>query len=42
MCVKLPSEDLNSGLYPPYPTSIYTYRVTTTPRVRDGLMLSLK
>ena len=42
MCVKLPSGDLNPDLYPPHPTSIYTCGVTTTPRVRGGLMLSLK
>ena len=34
MCVKLPSRDLNPDPYPPHPTSIYTYGVTTAPRVR--------
>ena len=33
MCVKLPPRDLNPGPCPPHPTSIYTYRMTTTPRV---------
>ena len=40
MCVKLPLEnlkkDLNLGLYPPYPTSIYICRVTTALRVCGG------
>ena len=43
MCVKLLNKDLNSGPYPPHPTSIYTYGVTTTPMVRGGttILLSL-
>ena len=36
MCVKLPPEDLNLGLYPPHTISTYTYEVTTTPKVCDG------
>ena len=36
MCVKFPFGDLNHGLYPLYPTSTYTYGVTTTPRVHGG------
>ena len=36
MCVKLPFRDLNSSLYPPHSTNIYTCKVTTTPRVRGG------
>ena len=36
MCVKLPSENLNPGPYPPHPTSIYIYEVTTKSRVRGG------
>ena len=35
MCVNLFSEDLNPGYCLPHPTSIYTYGVTTTPRVRN-------
>ena len=38
MCVELPFRDLNSNPYPPHPTSIYTYRVTTALRVRGGEM----
>ena len=37
MCVNLPSKDLNSGPYPPHPTSIYTCGVTTAPRVGGGM-----
>ena len=36
MCVKFPVGDLNPDPYPSHPTSIYTYRVTTAPRVRGG------
>ena len=39
MCVKLPHGDLNPGPCPPHPTSIYTYGVTTVPRVRGGKTL---
>ena len=35
MC--LPPRDLNSGSCPPHPIIIYTYEVTTAPRVRGGL-----
>ena len=35
MCVKLPPGDLNLGPYSPHPTCIYTYGVTTEPRVRS-------
>ena len=41
MCVKLPSIDLNLDLYPPHPTSIYTYGVTTAPRMRSGTTVVL-
>ena len=34
MCVKLPPRDLNLGPCSPHPTCIYTYGVTTEPRVR--------
>ena len=37
MCVKLPLEDLNPGLYPLHPTSTYTYGVTIASRVCDGI-----
>ena len=33
MCVKLPPRNLNPDPYPPHPISIYTYKVTTTPRM---------
>ena len=33
MCVKLSPGDLNPGPFPLYPTSIYTYKMTTIPRV---------
>ena len=36
MCVKLPLRNLNLSPYPPYPTSTYTYRVTTAPKVHGG------
>ena len=36
MCLKLHLGDLNSSLWPPHPTSIYTCGVTTAPRVRGG------
>ena len=36
MCVKLPPGDLNLGLYPSHPTSIYTCGVTIAPRVCGG------
>ena len=36
MYVKLPLEDLNLSPYPPHPTNIYTYRVTTESRVCGG------
>ena len=39
MCVKLPLGDLNPGLCPPYPTSIYICGVTTTPKMRSGNFL---
>ena len=32
--MKLPPRDLNPHPYLPHPTSIYTCRVTTVPRVR--------
>ena len=32
MCVKLPPENLNPDLYPPYPTNTYTCGVTTASR----------
>ena len=34
MCLKLPPEYLNSGICPLYFTSIYTCKVTATPRLR--------
>ena len=41
MCIKLSSEDLNSSLYPPHPTSTYTCGVTIALRVcDDNLLLS--
>jgi len=36
MYVKLSPGDLNPSPYPLYPTSTYTCRVTTAPRVRSG------
>ena len=36
MCVKLPFEDLNPNFCPPHLTSIYTYGMTTAPRVHGG------
>ena len=36
ICVKLPPKDLNSGSYPPHPTSTNTCRVTIAPTVCDG------
>ena len=36
ICVKLPPKDLNSGYYPPHPTSTNTCRVTIAPTVCDG------
>jgi len=36
MYVKLPPRYLNPDPYPPHLTNIYTYKVTTTPRVRSG------
>ena len=41
MYVKLPSRDLNPDLYPPHPTSIYTYVVTTALRVSGGSLFDL-
>ena len=34
--MKLPHGDLNPNSYPQHPTSIYTYRITTAPRVCGG------
>ena len=34
--MKLLHGDLNPNSYPQHPTSIYTCRMTTAPRVRDG------
>ena len=34
--MKLPLEDLNPDSCPLHPTIIYSYGVTTTPRVRSG------
>jgi len=39
MCVKLPPGDLNPG---PYPTSIYTGGVTTTPKVCGGQCVKIE
>ena len=39
MCVKLSHRDLNPGSYPPYPTSIYTCKVTITPKMCDDKSL---
>ena len=39
VCVKLPHRDLNSGPFPPYPTSIYTCGITTAPRVRCVILI---
>ena len=36
MCVKLLPGDLNPDPYPPHPTNIYTYEVTTAPKVHGG------
>ena len=36
MCVKLPLKDLNPSPCPQHPTSIYTCKVTITPKVRGG------
>ena len=36
MCVKLSPRYLNPDPYPPHSTSIYTYKVTTVPKVRGG------
>ena len=36
MCVKFPPGDLNPGLCPQQPTSIYTCRVTIASRVYGG------
>ena len=36
MCVKLHPENLNSGLYPSHPTSIYICGVTTVPKMRSS------
>ena len=41
MCMKLPSENLNHGLYPSYLTSTYTYGVTIVSRVYDGTVLPI-
>ena len=41
MFVKLPPGDLNPDPNPPHLTSIYTYEVTTAPRVRGGLITFL-
>ena len=38
MCVKFPHEYLNPDPCPPHPTSIYTCRVITAPRVCGGLI----
>ena len=40
MYVKLPYEDLNSGVCPPYPTNTYICKVTIALRVCDGKILS--
>ena len=32
-------ENLNPGLYPPHPTSTYTYEMIIAPRVRGGMFL---
>ena len=42
MCVKLSSEDLNSGPYPPHPTSTYTCGVIIAPRVCGGCSLNFR
>ena len=42
MCVKLPHGDLNPGHFPLHPTSIYTNRVITTPKMRGSVILGLK
>ena len=39
MCVKPSLGNLNPGPYPPHPTNIYTCGVTTSPRVRSGLLI---
>ena len=36
MYVKLSHGDLNLSLCSSHPTSTYTYKMTTAPRVRDG------
>ena len=38
--MKLPPKDLNPNSCPPHPTSTYTYRVTTVPRVHGGTLTS--
>ena len=40
--MKFPPENLNFGLCPPHPTSIYTYEVTTVPNVRGGEIFLFK
>ena len=35
MCVSLPLGDLNFDPCPPHPTSIYTYKITTIPKICD-------
>lgn len=42
MCVKLIFKDLNFDSCPKYSISIYTGRVTTAPKVRDGFEMSLE
>ena len=42
MRVKLSSKYLNSGPYPPHPTSTYTCGVAIAPRVCDGCSLNFR
>ena len=40
--MKLSPEDLNPDPCLSYPTNTYTWRVTTTPRMRDGKRVNVK
>ena len=42
ICVKLFLRNLNSGPYPPHPTSIYICEVTTALKVRGGANMCIK
>ena len=42
MCVKFYSENLNSGIYPTYPTNTYTRRITITLKMHDSTYTNIK